>query len=253
MISIITPVYNSENTILRTLNSINTQEIKPVHYVIDGGSKDNSLKLIKRHSPQSIILSERDNGIYDAMNKGISMCSSEIIGILNADDYFSGSDVIKRVLDVFQDPSVDACYGDLIYFSNFKYKQKKYKEKIVRYWKSGSFSPRKFYWGWMPPHPTFFVRRRVYEKYGLFNLDLGSAADYELMLRFLLRYRINVKYIPEVLVYMRVGGASNESVKARIKANRRDRNAWEVNRLRPFPWTLALKPIRKIPQWFLRP
>jgi glycosyltransferase len=125
--------------------------------------------------------------------------------------------------------------------------------KIVRYWQSGPYNPKKFYHGWMPPHPTFFVRRSVYEKYGLFNIDLGTAADYELMLRFLLKHRTRCTYIPEVLVCMRVGGASNRSLAARLKANRMDRKAWEVNGLRPYPWTIAMKPLRKIPQWWCRP
>jgi glycosyltransferase len=124
--------------------------------------------------------------------------------------------------------------------------------KTHRYWKSGLFSPEKFKWGWMPPHPTFFVRRRVYEEYGLFNLDLGSAADYELMLRFLYKHRIKVAYIPEVLVCMRAGGVSNVSIKNRLKANRMDRKAWEINGLVPYPWTFAMKPIRKIPQYLFK-
>jgi glycosyltransferase len=124
---------------------------------------------------------------------------------------------------------------------------------IVRYWCSGTFQPQKFYWGWMPPHPTFYLRRSVYEKYGLFNLELGSAADYEIMLRFLLKHRIRVAYIPEVMVHMRTGGTSNASVGNRLRANRMDRKAWEVNGLRPYPWTLPAKPLRKIPQWFVRP
>ena len=124
---------------------------------------------------------------------------------------------------------------------------------MVRYWKSGEYNPRKFYWGWMVPHPTFFVRREVYEKYGLFNLELGTAADYKLMLRFLLKHKISCIYIPEVLVTMRVRGVSNSSWVNRIRANRMDRKAWEVNGLKPYPWTLWMKPIRKMPQWFLRP
>jgi glycosyltransferase len=125
-------------------------------------------------------------------------------------------------------------------------------EKVVRVWRSGGFAPGKFYWGWMPPHPTFFVRRSVYQRLGGFNLDLGSAADYELMLRFLVRHRLKTAYIPEVLVKMRTGGISNRSLLNRLKANRMDRRAWEVNGLRPYPWTLPLKPLRKIGQWLVK-
>lgn len=120
---------------------------------------------------------------------------------------------------------------------------------IVRTWRSGGYDSRKLYWGWMPPHPTFFVRRRVYERFGGFNTALGSAADYELMLRFLLKHRIRAVYIPEVLVHMRVGGMSNATLRRRLRANRLDREAWRVNGLRPYPWTIWAKPIRKLPQW----
>ena len=157
--------------------------------------------------------------------------------------------VLERVAGVFENPSIEACYGDLVYVKALTRDSK----QVLRYWKSGPFHPDKFKWGWMPPHPTFFVRRSVYEKYGLFNLDLGSAADYELMLRFLFKHRIKVAYIPEVLVCMRAGGVSNASVKNRVNANLMDRKAWEVNGLKPYPWTLFLKPLRKLPQWFMKP
>ena len=125
--------------------------------------------------------------------------------------------------------------------------------KVVRYWRSGEFDSQKFYWGWMPPHPTFFVRRSVYERYGLFNLAMGTAADYEMMLRLLVKHRISCAYLPEILVQMRTGGASNVSWKSRIEANRMDRKAWEVNGLKPYPWTMMMKPLRKVGQWVARP
>jgi glycosyltransferase len=125
--------------------------------------------------------------------------------------------------------------------------------RVVRYWRAGEFDYRKFWWGWMVPHPTFFVRREVYERYGGFNLDLGTAADYELMLRFLVKNRITCAYLPEILIMMRRGGASNATLARRIQANRMDRNAWEVNGLKPLPWTMWLKPLRKVGQWFSKP
>jgi glycosyltransferase involved in cell wall biosynthesis len=194
----------------------------------------------------SHIVSESDQGIYDAMNKGIRLAQGDIVGILNADDFYASSDILAKVAAIFADPAIDACYGDLVYMDSTD------TGKVVRYWRSGAFSPRKFYWGWMPPHPTFFVRRWVYERFGLFNLDLGSAADYELMLRFLVKHQINVAYIPEVLVKMRTGGVSNVSLQNRLKANRMDRKAWTINALKPYPWTLWLKPLRKIGQWVKR-
>ena len=195
------------------------------------------------------------------MNKGIRLAHGEIIGILNADDIYAAPDVLAKVVKVFEDSEIGACYGDLCYIKESQEACKKSKvsdcplsvTEVVRYWKSGAYNLNKFYWGWMPPHPTFFVRRSVYEQYGLFNIGLGSAADYELMLRFLLRHRVRTAYIPEVLVKMRVGGMSNASIGNRIRANRNDRRAWEVNGLKPYLWTIPLKPIRKIPQYWLRP
>ncbi len=244
-ISIITSVFNGEETLSHTIESVSTQTHKDIEYlIIDGASTDLTFEIIKQHSNKiSKVTSEPDKGIYDAMNKGINLSSGDIIGILNADDYYANNEILSKVVKVFDDPKIDACYGDLIYVDS------KNTKKVLRNWKSGDFNPKKFYNGWMPPHPTFFVRRSVYEKHGLFNLDLGSAADYEIMLRFLLKHKVNAKYIPETLVHMRTGGVSNASVTNRLKANRMDRKAWKVNGLTPYPWTLAMKPLRKLGQW----
>jgi len=230
------------------------------HIIVDGGSTDDTLSIIEGYvagRTATKVISEPDNGLYDALNKGIAMATGDVVGILHADDVYQSPDTLAKIAKVFEDPSVEACYGDLLYVSeghdNSKLSIQNLKFDIVRYWQSGSFSPDKFKWGWMPPHPTFFVRRTVYEKYGLFRLDLGTAADYELMLRFLVNHRIHCAYLPEVLVCMRVGGASNRSLEARLKANCMDRKAWEVNGLRPYPWTIMLKPLRKIPQYFIKP
>lgn len=204
--------------------------------------------MIEELSPASRIISEKDNGLYDALNKGIRFASGDVVGMLHADDFYAGADVLEQVAEVFRNPEVYACYGDLLYVN-----RSNDQTRVVRYWRSGAFNHKRFYWGWMPPHPTFFVRKSVYEKYGLFNLNLGTAADYELMLRFLVRHRIITAYIPEVLVHMRTGGMSNASVNNRLKANRMDRKAWEINGLEPYTWTIFLKPIRKIPQWWIRP
>lgn len=280
-ISIITATYNAATTLADNLDCIRSQTTPVEHLLIDGGSTDGTLQIASEAPHISRILSEPDQGIYDAMNKGLRLAIGEIIGILNADDFYADDRVLERVAKVFEDPTVAACYGDLVYVKgeggNGEWAMGDGEHpsdepramgkshllpiadslsrpfKILRYWKSGSFHPDKFKWGWMPPHPTFFVRRSVYEKYGLFNLDLGSAADYELMLRFLFKHRIKVAYISEVLVCMRAGGVSNATVKNRVNANLMDRKAWEVNGLKPYPWTLFLKPLRKIPQYWLRP
>lgn len=242
-ISIITATYNSASTLRGTLESVLEQGVGAEQIIIDGGSKDQTMEIVTSYPHIDKWVSEPDRGIYDAMNKGIAMASGEVIGILNSDDFYADERVLSRVAEVFTDPRVDSCYGDL------KYVHPLDTTKVTRNWKSGSFSREAFFWGWMPPHPTFFVRRSVYEKYGCFNLELGSAADYELMLRFLVKHRISTVYISEVLVKMRAGGASNLSLKNRLKANRMDHKAWYVNELRPYPWTSVMKPLRKIGQF----
>jgi len=180
------------------------------------------------------------------MNKGIALATGEIVGILNSDDIYTNDRVISMISSVFEDESVDVCYADL------QYVDPNNMNKVVRTWKSGNFSGKSFYWGWMPPHPTFFVRRKVYEKVGSFNTHLKSAADYEMMLRILLKYKMSAHYIPQVIVRMSTGGMSNASIFNRIKANKEDRLAWKLNGLRPYFFTLYLKPLRKISQFITR-
>jgi glycosyltransferase len=249
VVSIITAVFNNAGTIGDCLASIRAQAYQQVEQiVVDGGSTDGTVGILRDHKNRiASSVSEPDKGIYDALNKGVRMASGDVIGILHADDLFAGPDILTKVQACLSSNGADACYGDLLYVARGD------TTKIIRYWRSGQYDPRRFYWGWMPPHPTFFVKRAVYEKYGLFNLAMGSAADYELMLRFLVKQRVRVAYIPDVLVKMRVGGTSNASLANRVRANRNDRKAWEVNGLRPYPWTLLLKPVRKIPQYFMRP
>lgn len=272
-ISLITVTLNDNDTIRDNLECIYNQSVTVEQILIDGLSTDDSLNIAREYPQISRILSEPDNGIYDAMNKGLRLVTGDVVGILNADDFYAGPDVLAKVAKAFENPEVDACYGDLMYVQDLGNGQssdggssvignavspvkslwrKNDRFKVVRYWKSGEFDPKKFYWGWMPPHPTFFVRRSVYEKFGDFNLNLGSAADYELMLRLLVKHKITTDYIPEVLVKMRTGGKSNVSLKNRLIANRFDRKAWKVNGLRPYPWTLTLKPLRKIGQYVFK-
>jgi glycosyltransferase len=244
-ISIITTVRNGANTISDCLSSVGHQTVPVEHVIIDGLSSDGTVDIINGgKTANAIFISEADTGFYDAINKGLKMASGDVIGILNADDVYSHDRVLEKVADCFSDPAVDSCYGDLVYVNSSD------TSKVHRYWRSGAYHPKRFFWGWMPPHPTFFVRREIYKKYGGFNLSLGTAADYELMLRFLLKHRITSKYIPEVLVKMRVGGLSNATISARLKAHRMDRRAWSVNGLKPHPWTLLLKPLSKIGQFF---
>jgi glycosyltransferase len=177
------------------------------------------------------------------MNKGLNMATGDVIGILNSDDVYADNTVISKVAACFANSEYETVYGDLAYVNHNNL------QKVVRRWKSGIFKPSNFYFGWMPPHPTFFVLKEVYEKVGRFNLSLKSSADYEIMLRILFKYHFRAYYLPEVLVNMRAGGISNASLINRIKANYEDRKAWKLNQLHPYFFTLFLKPIRKIFQF----
>ena len=246
IISIVTVSYNSEKTIKHCIDSVRDQNVPVEHVLVDGASTDGTHKIIREYQNHfSKVIVEPDNGIYDAMNKGIDSTTGDIIGILNSDDYYATKNSLSKVVSVFCNDEIQACYGDL------KYVDAQDEARVVRYWKAGEFDAQKFYWGWMPPHPTFLVRRSVYQKLGTFNLSLGSAADYEIMLRFLLKHRIGATYVPYTLVNMRTGGMSNASLANRLRANLMDRRSWEINQLKPYPWTLYLKPLRKLPQWFM--
>lgn len=207
-ISIVTATYNSAKTVADTLDSIAEQTFDDIeHIVIDGQSGDGTLSILdSRRDRIARIVSEPDLGIYDAMNKGIALATGDIVGLLNSDDAFATRDSLLKVATAMQDPAIDCCYGDLVYVDSGDL------EKVVRYWKSRPFVPGLFRRGWVPPHPTFYVRRHMYERYGVFDLSYRLAADFELMLRMLEKHRIRSVYIPEVLVKMRLGGATNQSL-----------------------------------------
>ncbi len=243
-VSIITVAYNCQDTITDTILSVKSQQYKNIeHLIIDGASTDNTLQVVKNCSSNCIVYSEKDNGIYDAMNKGILLSAGDIVGILNADDFYADDQVIGDIVQLFEKNNNDAVYGDLIYVDSYD------TNRITRTWKAGAFTKSNFLYGWMPPHPTFFVKKSVYLEFGLFNLSVYTAADYELMLRFLYKFNIKVAYLHKTLVKMRAGGVSNQSLKNRILANKGDRMAWKVNQLKPYWFTLFLKPFRKILQF----
>ena len=246
-ISIITVAYNAEATIAEAVASVVSQRqdgFELEYIIVDGASTDETLAALEPHSDGiAHIISEPDRGLYDAMNKGVAAATGDFIGILNADDTYAHNGVLAAVAARLEETGADALYGDLDYVAADG------SGRVVRRWRSGEMGPRSFLRGWMPPHPTFFLSKSVYAEHGVYSLDLRSAADYELMLRMLHKHRVRATYLPDVLVKMRTGGVSNASWGNRLRANREDRRAWRMNGLRPMPWTLVIKPLRKLGQW----
>ncbi len=245
-VSIITVCYNSAETIEDTILSVVSQDYASIEYIIiDGKSSDTTLSIIEKYNSKiTKVLSEKDDGIYFAINKGISLASGDIIAVLHADDVYYSNHVISDVVNTFTEKNTDTVYGNLYYVDRID------TSKIKRQWISGGYTKKSFLKGWMPPHPSFFVRKKCYDKFGVFNTSLHSAADYELMLRFLFKHNCSASYLPQVLVKMRVGGKSNVSLMNRIKANREDKKAWLMNELKPSLFTFIRKPLSKLGQFF---
>ncbi len=289
-VSIITVSYNSAKTIGDTISSVQKQSYKNIEYiVVDGNSTDGTVEIVKQYLdsskdvsqdvsqdamqgrsegasqdlpedlsknlPQDLsigalqgvvtkFLCEKDKGIYDAMNKGLALATGDIIGVLNSDDFYCSNDVIENVVRAFEENETDCLYGDLNYVDPID------TSKIVRKWRSGAYLRKNFLKGWMPPHPTFFVKKSCYENFGTFDTQFKSAADYELMLRFLFKESCSAQHLPKVMIHMRAGGVSNVSLKNRLRANREDRLAWKINGLKPKWFTLLRKPLSKLKQYF---
>lgn len=248
-VSIVTPAFNSAKTICHTIESVARQTYLNVEFIIvDGGSSDGTPAIVDQYADVvDLFISEPDRGVYDAMNKGIRMATGDVIAILNSDDFYTHSHVLEQIVDCFRQSGADSVYGDLQYVDPEK------PHHVIRHWESGDYVQRSFLAGWMPPHPAFFVKRAVYQRYGLFNLSLKSSADYELMLRFLYKHEVSTSYLPDVLVRMRTGGLSNASWRNRLRANREDKMAWQINGLKPYFYTTILKPLRKLRQFYYRP
>jgi len=247
-VSIITITYNSAETVEDTIQSVLSQSYPNIEYIIvDGASKDDTLSIVNRYSDKiATIISEPDKGIYDAMNKGVRAATGDIVGILNSDDFYADNEVISNIVETIQRVHSDACYADLVYVDRVE------TDRVIRSWKSGTYRYGDFLRGWMPPHPTFFVKRSIYEKHGLYSLQLRSAADYELMLRLIHKHGISLAYLPRVITKMRAGGQSNVTLKNRWRANKEDRLAWKMNGLQPGFLTLIRKPLSKLLQYRAR-
>jgi glycosyltransferase involved in cell wall biosynthesis len=224
------------------------QDYPNIEYIIvDGASKDDTLSIVNRYKEKiATIQSEPDKGIYDAMNKGVRLAKGDLIGILNSDDFYADAQVISDIVKTVQLAGADGCYADLVYVDRNE------TSRVVRTWKSGEYRHGQFMRGWMPPHPTFFVKRAIYAKHGLYSLQLRSAADYELMLRLIHKHGISLAYLPRVITKMRAGGQSNVTLKNRWKANKEDRLAWKMNGLQPGFLTLIRKPLSKLIQYLPR-
>jgi glycosyltransferase involved in cell wall biosynthesis len=246
-ISVVTAVFNKHDTVAGALDSLFSQTYSGVEsVVIDGGSSDGTLAVLEKYRDRvAVLVSEPDGGIYDALNKGIARSSGDVIGFLHADDVLADAQVLQRIATAFEDPQVDAVYADL------KYVKHDDVNRQVRYWRSREFTPALLRRGWMPPHPTFYVRRAVYEKMGGFDTRYRIAADYDSILRFFGSKNFFSCYIPHVLVLMRTGGASNRSLRNIIIKSREDYSALRRNRVGGL-LTLVSKNLSKLGQFFLR-
>jgi glycosyltransferase involved in cell wall biosynthesis len=236
LISIITVCFNSDRTIQNTIDSVLYQTYSNIEYIIiDGDSSDNTVDIIKKYQHQiSIFLSEPDNGIYDAMNKGINIATGDIIGILNSDDFYSDDRVIEQIVNKFNDKNVDSVFANLLYVNS------KNLNKAVRYFDSSQFKPDLFSYGLMPAHPTFFVKKSIYKKYGNFRTDLKIAADFDLMARFLYLNRITYCYFDKVIIVMRMGGIST-SFSSIWTNNIEILNACKVNKIKTNAFKILLR------------
>ncbi|MEE4292247.1 MAG: glycosyltransferase family 2 protein [Cycloclasticus sp.] len=241
-ISIITVVRNNAETIKDAIESVLNQTYKDIEYIIiDGKSTDGTVEIIKTYGDKiSKFISEPDEGIYDAMNKGVLAATGDIVGILNADDFYIDENVLSSVVEVFKKEDVDSVFADLVYVHPDNL------EKVVRYYSSKQFHPGKFTYGWMPAHPTFFVKRDIYEKYGLFKIDYKIAADFELLVRFLYKYKISYCYMHKVLIKMRTGGVSTKNLKSNWVLNKEIVRACYENNIRTNMFKISLKYFKKL-------
>jgi len=245
-VSLITATYNSESFLEDCIESVIKQRYKNIeHIIVDGNSTDNTLSIIKKYKAHvAKWISKPDRGMYDAINKGMAMATGDIIGILNSDDILVGEDVIESIVKVFEENDVDTVYGDLEYVAASD------TNKILRIWKGRPYKRSRFKYGWMPAHPTFYIRKSLIEKYGFYENHYYTAADYEFMARYLYKNNVSSMYLPMLIVKMRMGGQSNRNLYQRLRANRRDFLAMKKNNI-PFAFFVSiLKPLIKLHQFY---
>ena len=247
-ISIITVVYNNVGHIASCVKSVISQSHYDIEYiVIDGKSTDGTLEVVNRYKEKiTKIVSESDKGHIYAMNKGLDLSTGDIVGFLHSDDFYTNEKVIEKVANRFKNTSLDSLYGDLVYV------KRNNPEKAIRYWQGGVYNRDKIRRGWMPPHPTFFVRKEIYKKYGYFNTSFKISMDYEIALRFLEKYKISTHYIPEILVKMRAGGVSNKGFRNIILKSLEDYKAYKMCGATGGFSAIMSKNLIKIPQFFNR-
>lgn len=244
-ISVVTAVFNRERTIANAIESVARQDYENIEHVIqDGGSTDATLLEIKRVARQDVRLhSERDSGIYDGINKGIKRANGDVIGLMHSDDFFASRRIISHVAEALKNPDVDGVYGDLDYVSEDD------TNLVIRKWRSGQYERKRLAYGWMPPHPTLYLRREVFDLWGFYDTSFKISADYDAMLRFLIKGGVNLTYVPEVFVKMRVGGASNSSMRKIAQKSIEDYRAIKRNSVGGLK-TLACKNFSKLGQFF---
>lgn len=248
-ISIVTVCFNNQDTIEDTIKSVLSQTYTNIEYIIiDGLSTDHTLDKVYRYQDQRMkIICEKDKGIYDALNKGIQLATGDVIGFLHADDVYAHDGVLEKVVDQLKEENIEAVYGDLVYVDRYD------TSMIKRYWQAGAFHKNLLLRGWMPPHPTFFVKRKIYQQYGMFDLTYRISADYDLMMRFLWKHQIRVVYLPLMMIKMRLGGMSNRYLSNLIQKSKEDLFIIQKNRIR-FSWiVLLMKNVSKIIQFLKKP
>lgn len=244
-ITIITVTYNSAQTISDCIASVENQSYKDIeHIIIDGVSKDNTVEIIKSKFNNTIkLISESDFGIYDALNKGIKITTGDIIGFVHSDDLLASPNILKNISKIFEEENIDGLYGDLVYID-------KKDTKVIRYWKSNEFKPSLLNSGWMPAHPTLFLKKEVYQKHGYFNLNYTIAADYDLMLRIFSDNTLKFKYLPMLVTKMRIGGLSNKGLKNILQKSYEDFIILKTNKISKPLWVLFKKNSSKLSQFF---